>query len=366
MTNRGYSTHLARRDYLVGKYVDGAMAMRDFFDRAFEDESLDSHDIAREVASKYDVTPNQRKYLDAVVERVGQAKEIVGLFKKRYGVNQRGMFRDKEEVYRLVFDEEPPKGYFSAEPQSFVVKFKLPPGRFREAFGYQGSSKVNLNPAIREFRKKLREGGINLDLPEIVYRINYKSIRKEMSVMRRLFGGSLYKQWVKDEQMVEDHEKKHCIDALTSNLNHVRPLEIVQPRRLAEQVYPIELSARLFVGRKHPTVEELRMEIGRDAVRFETNFDKLIARANGNMGRMNSPFLKEHEKRRAEKLTKKKGETVRQANEIPLDVFGRLYQNGVDARAASYMVSTTPLPKLKRRLEMVDAHSQTHSMSTSN
>lgn len=297
--------NIGKRDYLVGKLIDGAKAVEDFFDKVQENDSLDPTYVAEGLASRYHLTENQSKTLRGIASRTRIVKEIVSNVKKNYGLTRRGMIRDKKGLYEAVYGEAPPDDSFSARPLSFSIKFYMPQEYFGEkVLGYAGN------------------GNESLELSELCFRVNYK--RSEQ----------LKKEG--ENVITEEHEIKHIIDGIIGMNKFVN-----------------ELSADLFAGEYG-----IELSTSRDMARLENQNDGILA---------------EYKKMEAEEpehlpvylecvqpIIDINNRNIKLLDDINIGDIEQIRRKGVDGKTTSYMVSTTELNKLKKRLEIVDDHLEKH------
>jgi len=200
------SNHAAKRDYLVGKMVDGAKAVDELFERVEKRPSIDLNKTGDILARKYGLTENQQEYLQKIVPELSAAVKIVRYVRNEYGVNKYGEIKDKERLYKDVFDEELPKTDFYVKVFPFSVGFYLPDSYLPDKGGDTADAEffpTQIAPKLVKGEKKyMKHTGM-------MFRVNEDSTKprtRDEHVLSILDLGKKYK--------IERHEQKHIIDRL--------------------------------------------------------------------------------------------------------------------------------------------------------
>ncbi|MEE9406238.1 MAG: hypothetical protein V3V26_02415, partial [Candidatus Aenigmarchaeota archaeon] len=134
---------LAKRDYLVGRMIDGGRALYRFFSEV-TGEFRDPREVGEEVLAEFSLTERQRELFRGVVKKACIAKAMVDRFKERYGIDHEEsdentrFFSDSEGLYRAVTGEEPPhEGTPLARHENIAIEFGFKRGGPQEdAAGY--------------------------------------------------------------------------------------------------------------------------------------------------------------------------------------------------------------------------------------
>jgi len=115
-----------KRDYLVGKLVDGATALNEFFEQITKDSSLNPADVGRALASKYELTDQQQKNLEVITSRVITAKGIVDYLKEKFGVDENGVTTESHELHQYMRGDVPDRDFY-AQLNTFTICLEFKP-----------------------------------------------------------------------------------------------------------------------------------------------------------------------------------------------------------------------------------------------
>lgn len=319
-----------KKEYLVGKLIDGAKALNDLFKETFIDNSTNPNEFYKDLSSKYELTKNQKEYLKKVASRVSKAKEIVEYLKEKYGVRKDDYIKDKKGLYKLMFEKDPPKTYFSAKAHPFVIEFYLPQNLFDKGIGGNAGSgnRYPLDYILNHNLKQIKKGKTNYEsLRALTFKVNNGIARSKSDRLKFLYKalGVNIKKF-----HIEQHELKHIIDDLIDS----------------QQLQTKEISAYLFTGEIDPLI------INKDIKPLRKNLDESITRYK-KLKELNSPqCILDNEK----DLIKIKAWKIKQVKNFPISTVERINENGLGTDVISYIVATTNLNNLAKRIKLVDEH----------
>lgn len=319
------SKYTKRRDYLVGKLINGAYAVNSLFDAIILDENLNPITEGSTIKNRYNLTNSQAEKLDNIIDDILEAKKRVDYYKRKYGVTGQRSIKDKKGLFKEVFEEYPPKSKFTAETFSFAIGFFLPQDYFEEsrigeaAINYKSFKNYNqiFSKQLKDVKTPAKYG--------LFFTLNYQ-LADPRSLESRgyqiLTGLSLAHSTVL-------HELKHLID------------EII----MASDMYFKEISADLFIN--YPDLSDSRL---RDAESFKRSLDSSYL------------TLQELIEKRAPKSIiddaqmqiKEKERKLQLIENFPIDIFNKLKREGLDYKVMSYIVAMTSFDKLQHRLELID------------
>lgn len=349
-----------KKEYLLGKMIDGAHALYDFFE-AMKLRDSDPVYVAGELKTKYCLTQSQQEYLDGVVVRTSKAKYIVRYLEKRFGLNEDGTFKDAKGLHKLLFNGYAPQR-LEARSYNFGIGFTQGVWRKNDILGFKHAI-VSEDPCLAEGSDPISklEKGVMTDCRNLAFRIpgdtrmaknaenrasTYQELTEEQRLYHAVFGGfgSLKPNELKQE--VIDHELRHVIDELIG-AEFASDFFVETQAHLYENAAPKRGIRRDFNG------HEAKLQ------RMKKIFDEKAR--NGKEENM-PDVITDNYKRIAENYQKKLDKLKSECAEI-LPVFDRFVRqrvtNGLfsdkDNKIKSYLFSTMPnKKKLFRRLsEMV-------------
>lgn len=344
-----------KRDYLVGKLVDGATALNEFFEQVQEDSSLNPADVARDLASKHDLTDQQQKKMGIIASRVTKAKEVVDYLKEKFGVDEDGYIADQNGFQQYMRNEfQPgsdcvPNHDFNAYLQIFTIMFDFihdePVG------GPLGSTPTgHLDDSLDEDTLRRAENEkkyIARTARLLSYKIYSERIANpyksdERSEKAYLLG---ILHWIDTNDIVNKHEIKHIIDKLIGSSIAARELSAnlaSYDRGEDDMEAIIKMSLHQDIGNATARVQidrsmlsEMEEEL---SDRDRSDPESIIASSY----RMQKRFLAAQEW------------YLQIVQDLSPDLIFGILQNGLPSKVLSYIVGTTDAPKLQHRLELVN------------
>ena len=353
----------AKLDYLVERYIHGAIALGHFFDVVMEGYYPPNH-WANQMRKMYELTDSQRVKFDVITSRIESACKIVDYYKNKYGVTQKGMFRDKNRLYKSVFHENPPSSYFAARPFGFAIAFYLPENRFStDVGGRVSSNRLVIDSVLDGNLANISKGNDpNLDISSIVIHINYRKLRnlKFCSLPNDRNAEKLFNDLFSQEyrELVPRHELRHVIDNLIEGPAVIfddNPSQISIHGRY-DSIYN-ELSASLFEIESKKIRKRSERELKRDAEREKKYFrrmqDKYAARLKS-LRKMQAPSSLIGIVEKSLRHLKEDYDSVfKHINNFPVQLLEELRNRNFYPSALSFLISTTPYTKLPHRLKLI-------------
>ena len=312
----------SKRHQLIEKLVNGATVLSTFFD-AIQYHNIDNPvEFAENLAQEYGLSENQRKLLRKTAERATKARKIVSEINDKYKPGEKGNLEGRARFYKEVFGENPPSESYGVRSFNFVFGVYLPRSYFKaDEEGHGGNSSVSIDDTLDYNIKAVTTCQKTKDLDVLCFKVNHQDTSFAME-----YSGK------PGETSVERHELKHIIDKLISG-------------RLQNTD---ELSADLFSGLL--TRQSLRMQ---SATQLEPQIKMLKERYKRYKERkIPQGILKD-----LEKSIQEKEEISREMKnqKIP-SLIADLQTEGMEPRVLSYIATTTPIRKLRRRLESVKVY----------
>ncbi|MEK6936814.1 MAG: hypothetical protein AABW58_01955 [Nanoarchaeota archaeon] len=312
--------HKAKRDYLVGKLIDGALALSELFYQNLTNPATDSKCLARSLNDKYDLTKNQRGKLRQISNKIERAKSIVGFLTSEYQLGQKGNFEKRQALYRLIYGKEPPKE-FTIKPHSFTMGVYAQKECFKEdVMGDAGSLDVTINDVLRDNGEEIKKGTFRFrNLDNLVFRVNCDDPDFLAEYKEKGLGNTF----------VERHEIKHIIDILCWDYSD----------------FSDELSADMFAGHWDRT----SIYLGTMAVEAK------VKKMKRDLERLKKEGCPEIAIKLKEDALSKVEKSFRDFLAISLDDLKEVSDN-LDNTALSYVVGMIPSRELARKIKLIKEH----------
>ncbi len=333
------TNYKAKRDYLVERLIDGARVLNEFFGSLIKEPSANPKEVVKEVSTKYNLTENQKRKLGRVTSRVTKATEIVDYLKDKYGVTRQGTFRNKNGLYREIYGEKPPKEIFSAKPFSFAIGFYLPTRYFDEnTLGATPDEPFVLNQFQRSFYKKEQK----FNPTALSFKVNYRRLPVKQlkeptdKILQVLFPKHDVKKYATERRkyVVKQHELKHVLDGLLG------------------LPYARELSASLFAGGQEI---ETQHNLLKDVNRAQESLEVALQRYERLKQLNPSQFILDNEQKLIDGYKK-----LIKDIKVSVELAQKIAKKDLDHKVLSYIIATTPVKRLKHRLELVDDYLNRH------
>ncbi len=309
----------SKRSNLIGRAIAGANALYTFFDIVYSERFIDPIDVARTISEDFGLLEGQKRKLDEVARRTAKAKEIASKLDYEYKPGEKGNLEGRARFFREVFKEEAPEK-FGVRNFTFAFGIYLPGSCWKNGESGLGGN-VNVSKSIDKILDynigAVRRGTRTKDVDNLCFRVNIDD---------PVFGVEYTER--PGETSAEKHELKHIIDKLVSGLGHQ---------------YTDELSADLFSG-----------IVSRQSlfVQAETQVEPQIRRQEAKYKRyLEQHFPEDLKEDLANSIKEKKFLAAKMKNRYITHLIADLEANGMDPRVLSYVVTTTPIGKLERRLD---------------
>jgi len=327
-----------KKQELVGKLVDGATALNEFFDTILVEGYSNPMKLARKLGDQYDLNSNQRRRFNHIARKMRKVRKITKYLQKKYGANRIGAVQGKanrERLYRELNREEYEGEDFSANIGDFSIMFDLPDNHF-DTENHQlakAGSYCLYDERLDEAVRCINQGR---DLPEemmgLVYKVSQgldeqaRSRSPEENLLLLFTEGEI------DPSMARVHEMKHVIDNITAEDNG----------------YVKELSAHLYsecIPKKSFFERAARLDALPRLERAEKR-KKRFEEAETMPGKR--VFVK-YEQARVDQATK----IYEDVRDKCYDIVKDIYDLGLGTRELSFVVSGTDPYKLRHRLELI-------------
>ncbi|MBI2579089.1 MAG: hypothetical protein HYW26_05235 [Candidatus Aenigmarchaeota archaeon] len=346
------SQFVERKDYLVGKLLDGNRVLYEFFEVVISRKSTDPFQVAENLIRHYNLTPNQQKYLRRIADRTQRAKRVISYLEKRFGINREGYFDNPEEVYRFMHSgKEPPKPVLNAKPYSIAVGFEHVEWVYQNILGYAGRGSVDIDSldSDENLRRTFKRAIKGDDRSFEMLSFSYRTPEQRHRILEQEFLDYLGTDESADVKALKHGVRRTVLHEIRHVINR-----IISP----ENYYSEEISARLY-------------ERGGDLLSVYTGFDQEIEKAK----KMAEKLINEHEMRlkrlieqgappiiveRSNKRLpelrergKKDVEDITSWEDLTRQILGSLRWNSTYRRELSYFFTTTPQEKTRHRLELI-------------
>jgi len=311
-----------RTDQTTSRLINGAKALHELFYRGgVKDEP--ARDVRKDIRAKYDLSTNQLRELSFVSSALYAAQRVVSYLGEKYSDDFKGLYREaaKEEVAECN----------SANASGFSMLFYLPESHFRKVgtklqLGGATSCnpmylRINLTDALDQIKNREY---ITADLSGLVIRINKPAIANGNTVLIGDFDSvedrsllSAFHDLLVTDHGTCRHELKHVID------NFIR----------ASYFFPAELSAYMY-DKATPTRKHFDITI-------QENILPEIEDAKSRYGS------------KANKHIESGDRAIDQLNAFPIELLEDIVGLGIELDVLSFVVSTTPIEKLRHRFELI-------------
>ena len=223
----------AKREYLLGKMLEGARALYDFFETLRNEKDTNPKELASRINTKYNLTKNQAAYLDNVAERTTKAKTIVQYLEKRFGVKKDGTFKDPKGLYSLLFREKPIQR-IEARTYNLGIGFTYGSWNYKGFRGFKHNCEgIDYHPLYDDIQSTISrlETGIGSGCKHLTFRMpvdsklkkfaeeenrhSDRNLSEEERTLRLIFGRVSTPEKIKQELV--NHELRHVIDSIIGN-----------------------------------------------------------------------------------------------------------------------------------------------------
>ncbi len=218
-----------KKEYLLGKMFDGAVALRDFFETMESKRDAIPVDVAEQLKEKYQLTDNQGKYLNGVAERTSKARGVVQYLERRFGLNEDRTFQDPRGLHDFLFNGYTPK---RLEARTYDVGIGFTQGVWRDnekmgckhiEFSEYDCLRIPLKKTISRL-----ERGADSNCQTLVFRIpgdsrmaknakrreeKFEDLSMNEKLTNAIFGGpKTTPEGLKQE--IINHEMRHVVDTV--------------------------------------------------------------------------------------------------------------------------------------------------------
>ena len=217
-----------RRIYLVNKMLDGAKILHEFFEELRFNKNGCPAGLADKLLEKYDLTTNQRAFLEQVVTRASRAQEIVKYLGGRFGLNNKGVFTDTQGLYSVLYRTKNPPKKITALSYNIAVGFVRERWINKKeylGFVHRPIFFDQLQAPLEQTVSRLENGkptacaDLCFSMPNLDYlrEIARKRIEKETpesKLLRSVFGPDEGAEAEKIRKGIEKHELRHIFDTI--------------------------------------------------------------------------------------------------------------------------------------------------------
>tara|TARA_Y100000310_G_C20697217_1_gene826537 strand:- start:1326 stop:2444 length:1119 start_codon:yes stop_codon:yes gene_type:complete len=224
----------SKNEHLLGKMVEGARALYDFFEVIRDNRDASVREVAEQLKLTYNLTDNQGRYLDNVADRTSKAKSIVQYLERRFGINSDGIFQDPQGLHEVLFNKYTPKR-LEARSYNFGVGFTQGVWRRNEALGYKHCPVTDHSCFTSPLKKTISrlERGAETDCGNLAFRIpsdsrmgkNAKKRIEQLAglsenerLVKAIFEPRITPENLKKE--VIEHELRHVIDSVINDFSN--------------------------------------------------------------------------------------------------------------------------------------------------
>jgi len=252
-----------KKGYLLGKIVDGARALYDFFETMKDNKRANPYRVAEEITSRYQLTQNQQKYLGEVVERAHKGRRAIRFLEEKFGLNEDGTFKDTEGLYQSFF-HKPAPARIVAKSHNIAIGFeygiwkdKKNLGLHPRGNGHDSSGNWALHQSTRTTLYALRNWSSSYCLTltfnvasDNRFREVIKNSKKRKTSEKPQLGIPLTNASELKDTIIA-HELRHVIDRYLDNGHFF----VETPAHLYDGAHPLRGFARDF-NRNHDEIKE--------------------------------------------------------------------------------------------------------------
>jgi hypothetical protein len=359
MKNSGYL--LEKRAYLVGKMIDGAGAIDEFFTTLINNKDYSPEKLTEELCDKYDLTDSQRSYLNWVSARAKRVKAVVNYLENRFGADESGTFKGPEALHRLLYDDKRIQRGIKAKSHNITIEIEKPKWYHKSHVGvvrrgeYDGwdAPADEIIEGLGDAEKYDNCKSIATIEPSVEAFL--KDARKERSPETKLFLTIFGKKFSDEENFVAEKCKEHIHN---HELRHVFD-NILNPRRanrynytpysetqsyiysgslLKDGIFSDMMSVVRLRKKYRNDLKELEMLVDSDAVEPVKMPDKLLNHLNKRVKQLKGAISK-------------MDRTADDFAHVLDSGFGELPSE--DLKSLSYLFSTIDSSKIPHRIDMV-------------
>lgn len=213
------------KEKLSEKMMNGAKALYDIFEYSRQSRELLTDEKTDELVKNYELTQNQKVFLNNTLQRTKRAQGIVRYLENRFGVDEQLNFKDSKGLHELLFiGKEVPEGL---EAKSYNIAIGLTKEKWNHrnivgtaSLGFltdQLASPLEKTIEKLDKNKKTNVADLvfmlpNLDYFEKTMYDDIKNLRANSKAFCMLFNNSL-KEYIKENRdTVINHEIRHIID----------------------------------------------------------------------------------------------------------------------------------------------------------
>ena len=351
---------LAKRDYLVGRMIDGGRALYRFFSEV-TGEFRDPREVGEEVLAEFSLTERQRELFRGVVKRACIAKAMVDRFKERYGIDHEEsdentrFFSDSRGLYRAVTGEEPPhEGTPLARHENIAIEFGFKRGGPQEdAAGYAMSVYTRLwSTSIED----IESGKTKDELAQVISYVKFEDDIFDAIRENTPLGQSLITAYFISPS-VSSHELRHVID----------------------HIIDVEYEPLASVLNKIPVLKELPADIcsGADMCSGDETFldpefvEKTLKREFPDIEfekEITLPVfdVDEEDISRYREVVREWDKVEESVRTMPRGIFQEAYESGkcsdrgISAKEMSFIISTIDVRKIAHRMGLIKDYFERH------